>query len=239
MLSLSAALEDISGHARNHRRDMQENKEESGETYRRPLYAVQSNAQRKAQSCSVHLQLNGKVQNFSYNIGLNDSFVLSDQTTPLDDTATSHVVQYINFDLPNRVLDFYEEGSGMKSFTFQCNNPIPTGPCITSTYPGSANLIFSGNTYTARIDANGNLAIDQNADGSINGLKINLVAEEGGKRFIIDLGSQQYSGNGRSITSATTPITFYQGNIISTLLLQRATIAGFSVILLQQATTPN
>lgn len=171
----------------------------------------------------------------AYNIGLNDSFVLSDQTTPLDDTAVSRVVQYINFDLPNQVLDFYEKGSGMKSFTFQCT----TAPTIC--IPGRARLNFAGNTYDTYVNSAGDLAIDMNADNSINGRKINLVAEESGKRFIIDLGYQQFSGNGLSILPGSTPLTFFHSSstIINRLTLVQATIGGFPVIQLQEATTPN
>ncbi|MDP1694978.1 MAG: hypothetical protein Q8L34_05560 [Candidatus Woesearchaeota archaeon] len=170
----------------------------------------------------------------SYNIGLDNFFVLSDQTSPLDNTATSHVIYYKAFDPVQQVLDFTEFDTSMTIFsvTYQCGS-------TTSCFPANAIIIRGGNTYSTQIDANGNLAIDQNADNLINGRKINLVADEGGKKVIIDLGLQQYSGNGRSITSTTTPLTFYQGNVISTLMLQRATIAGSPVILLQQATTPN
>lgn len=154
------------------------------------------------------------------NIGLGDFFVLSNQRAPLDTLAVTHIIQYTQFDASQYTISFFEQGSGQKTFVYQCNNPAPPPihPCIAPGYPATASLIFSGNIYRAFIDAQGNLAIDMNADSALRGTKINLVASEsdgngGFTPVVIDLGDTSYSGNGKTISAgASLPLTFYQGD---------------------------
>ncbi|GEM_PF-4436896 len=146
------------------------------------------------------------------NIGLNDYFVLSNQRSPSDVRAVSHVLQYTNFDPIQRTVTFVEQEPtrNTKTFTYQLGNPNP--------YPAMARLIFSGNTYLAYIDPQGNLAIDMNANGALQGTKINLVAYESvdGGQFtpvVLDLGTSAYSGNRLTIPMGTQiPFTMSQGD---------------------------
>lgn len=156
----------------------------------------------------------GLVGNYTeFNIGILDSFVLSDaskntggsnEPVPTsaqggeqtlmggyDDTATTHIVRYNSIDTSDRTLSFDEEGSGTKEFTYEAFDPT-TGEAI-----GKARLIFGGNTYVAYVGnstANTNpLAVDMDADGDIDRTEIRITVNGGG---IIDLGEAALSDGG-------------------------------------------
>jgi hypothetical protein len=180
------------------------------------------------------------------NIGIGDSFVLSNQQHPYDISATSHIIHYTQFDPLNRIISFLEQGSGLRQYYYQCTNPNPPpAPCIVPGYPGRAILVYGGHTYLTRIDANGNLAIDMNGNGgnyAISGIKVNLVALEQSSSgqftpVVIDLGTPRYSGNGLTIPLGTPiPLVFYQGDPT----LQRVVVATTQItaVRIPGTTTP-
>ncbi|HLC72132.1 MAG TPA: hypothetical protein VJH37_00955 [Candidatus Nanoarchaeia archaeon] len=190
------------------------------------------------------------------NIGVNDMIVLSNQRNPQDIQATTHVVQYTNYDSINRVITLVDldPTRNTKQFTYQVTDP--NGGC-TFRYPCLANLIYSGNTYRANIlDMQGTMDVDLNADTVIRGgTKVNIIAQERSSSgqftpVVIDLGSSAYSGNSMTIPIGTQiSLTLYQGDpsrqqvIVDTSLITAvripATIIPLTVLQIAKISAPH
>ena len=156
--------------------------------------------------------------NQSFNIGIHDYFVLSETSkntsgnpsigtsTPgitgtnneehsggLDDTSITHIVRYNSIDTSDQTLSFDDEATGSKEFTYE-TIAVPTSSVV-----GRADLIFSGNTYAtyvANVTQNGGdnpLAIDMDADGSIDREAVRITVNGGG---ILKLGVPHESDGG-------------------------------------------
>ncbi len=129
-----------------------------------------------------------------FNIGRLDYFPLSDigTTNRVDDTATSHVIRYDGIDTANKQLQFEDLATGSQNFVY-------TESTATLGQLGTANLIFGGNTYEARIanlsSANDDnpIAVDMDADGDIDSSEIKLTVNGGG---VLDLGAHDNVTNG-------------------------------------------
>ncbi len=120
------------------------------------------------------------------NINVDDSFVLSKGST---DHAETDVMRYESYDAGGQ-LTFEDLGEGTISVPFD-----------TSTREGT--LTVSGNSYRVVVDANGNLAIDQNGDKAINGGKATVTIDGGG---VLDFGSTMSIGGVTSLSITLTTL---------------------------------
>ncbi|MBW3004355.1 hypothetical protein KY310_00795 [Candidatus Woesearchaeota archaeon] len=81
----------------------------------------------------------------------------------------THILRYDSIDTGNRRLNFTDLGTGTRSATYDENT-------------GEANLIVGGVTYKAFVDVNtGNIAVDLNGDGTIDGSSVAIVDRYGAK----------------------------------------------------------
>ena len=126
------------------------------------------------------------VNNTYFNIGRLDYFPLSDIGTSnrVDDTATTHIIRYDGIDTANKQLQFEDLATGTQNFIY-------TESTSTVGELGRANLLFGGNTYSARIanlsssNDDNPLAIDMDADGDVDSSEIKLTVNGGG---VLDVG---------------------------------------------------
>ncbi len=127
----------------------------------------------------------------SPNINENDYFVLSDGNS---DRSASHILQYDAFDSSGR-LTFNDLATGTKSVRF-----------VSSGIPGvlgEADLVAGGQTYKAYVGPAGDLAVDLNRDGIVNGGEATIIVQGGG---ILDLGSAQDISGAASFTASLTTL---------------------------------
>lgn len=151
-----------------------------------------------------------------FNIGLRDYFVLTDTSkntgvgvedasNGFDNTGITHIVRYNSIDTSDRALSFDDPATGSKEFTYE------TIALANSAAIGKASLVFSGNTFTAyvaNVTAAGNdnpLAIDLDADGSIDRAEVRVVINGGG---IIDLGRAASSDGGNWTNTTISAFTW-------------------------------
>ena len=126
------------------------------------------------------------IGNFTFNIGDDDFFILSNSRLNLnDETAFTHVVRFTSVDTSNRLLTFDDEAVGTRTFTYDAQN--------LNRSVGSSDLVFGGNTFIAYVENITNtssssigLVVDKNGDGVINRTEIRITVNGGG---IIDLGN--------------------------------------------------
>lgn len=124
------------------------------------------------------------------NINENDYFVLSDGST---DRSSSHILKYESFDTSGK-LTFNDLGAGTKRVRFVSSSIVGV--------LGEADLVVGGQTYKVYVGPAGDLAIDQNRDGLVNGGEATITIMGGG---ILDLGTaQDISGAGTFTLSLTT-----------------------------------
>jgi hypothetical protein len=96
-------------------------------------------------------------------ISAGTQFVLSG---PSDFT---HVIRYDSIDTDNRKLTFTDLATGAREATYDENT-------------GEASLVVGGDSYKVFVDVNtGNLAIDQNGDGVIDGSSVAIIDRYGAK----------------------------------------------------------
>ena len=123
-----------------------------------------------------------------FNIFDDDMFILSDMDDEWDETATSHVLIYENFDTSNRELTFEDLATGTQEIAVD----------ITSTNNftyGTGSLIVGGNTFSVFVantstGANSSLtgagsfalAIDQNNDGDVGAVDTGTTFRYGAER---------------------------------------------------------
>lgn len=151
----------------------------------------------------------------TFNIGPNDFFVISNSRSAagnLDETAFSHVVRYTSVDTSNKLLSFDDEAVGTRTFTYQA-----IANTTFATTVGRAELVFGGNTFATYVENISNttsssvgLAIDQNADGTINRTEIRITVNGGG---IIDLGNHTDSDGHNSNGSTQVVDIINNGNV--------------------------
>lgn len=169
------------------------------------------------------------VNNTYFNIGRLDYFPLSDIGTSnrVDDTATTHIIRYDGIDTANKQLQFEDLATGTQNFIY-------TESTSTVGELGRANLLFGGNTYSARIanlsssNDDNPLAIDMDADGDVDSSEIKLTVNGGG---VLDLGEHNnvtntgYSIDGAGViglnnstgTLNTTQVSFTRSPVFITL----------------------
>jgi len=98
-----------------------------------------------------------------YNISAGNLFVVNGSSD------FTHILTYDSWDSANRKLTFTDLGTGARECTYDSAT-------------GLANLVIGGQTFSVYVDQNtGNLAIDQNGDGVINGSSASIVDQYGAR----------------------------------------------------------
>ncbi len=124
--------------------------------------------------------------NYTFNIGDDDFFVLSNsRASANDETAFTHIIRFTSVDTSSNILTFDDEAVGTRTFTIEREN--------LNTSIGSADLVFGGNTFIAFVENVTNtsstsvgIAVDMNGDGDVNRSEVRITVNGGG---IIDLGN--------------------------------------------------
>ena len=151
----------------------------------------------------------------------------NDASAGYDDTAITHIVRYNSIDSSDRTLSFDDEPTGSKDFTYE-DLVTTSGAAI-----GKAELIFSGNTYTAyigNVTENGNdnpLAVDMDADGSIDRAEVRITINGGG---IIDLGTANESDGGDWTNTSNVAATATWSNTGRTIVTDGSPILNITTL---------
>ncbi|MBI1969298.1 hypothetical protein HYS48_01275 [Candidatus Woesearchaeota archaeon] len=124
-----------------------------------------------------------------YAVEENDYFILTTQNNYKGETFA---VKYEGLETAGRKLFFEEVGGGNREITY-----TETG---VAGQLGRAELLIGGISFAVYVGENGNLAIDLNGDGTVNGREVKIVTLGGG---VLDLGSSQSPSSPLTITLTT------------------------------------
>lgn len=112
-----------------------------------------------------------------YSIATGTQFVLSGAND------FTHVLQYDSIDIVNRKLSFTDLATGAREATYDANT-------------GEASIVVGGISYKVFVDAvTGNLAVDQDGDGKIDGSSVAIVDKYGAKFAVADAQSHYVTTN--------------------------------------------